>query len=126
MDRIDRAGPEGVAIVDYKTGKPKSQEDADDSLQLSLYALAAREVWGHRVAQLIFYNLENNTAVTTTRNDAQLEEAKLRVQKASANIAEGKFAAKPTYQCVFCPYRNLCPETEKVILVSPKKSTRAN
>ena len=30
-------------IVDYKTGKPKTQEDADDSLQLSIYALAARD-----------------------------------------------------------------------------------
>ena len=126
VDRIDRVGPDGVAIVDYKTGKLKSQEDADDSLQLSLYALAAKEVWGHRVAQLVFYNLENNTAVATTRNGAQLEEAKLRVQKVAENIAEGKFTAKPGYQCVFCPYRNLCPETEKVILASPGKSTRAN
>ena len=40
---MDRTGSDTVAIVDYKTGKPKSQEDADKSLQLSLYALAARE-----------------------------------------------------------------------------------
>ena len=46
VDRIDRTGPDTVAIVDYKTGKPKSQEDADESLQLSLYALAARETLG--------------------------------------------------------------------------------
>ncbi len=126
VDRIDRVGPDGVAIVDYKTGKPKSQEDADESLQLSLYALAAKQVWGHRVSQLIFYNLENNTAVVTTRNDAQLEEAKIRVQAAAEHIAQGKFGAKPGYQCVFCPYRNLCPATEKVLLASPKKSTRTN
>ena len=126
VDRIDRVGSDGVAIVDYKTGKPKSQEDADESLQLSLYALAARQVWGHHVSQLIFYNLENNTAIATTRNDAQLEEAKMRVQKAAENIAAGKFDAKPGYQCVFCPYRNLCPATEKVIFAPPKKAARAN
>jgi putative RecB family exonuclease len=45
VDRMDRTGPDTVAIVDYKTGKPKSQEDADKSLQLSLYALAARKRW---------------------------------------------------------------------------------
>jgi len=112
--------------VDYKTGKPRSQEDADDSLQLSLYALAAKEVWGHRVSQLVFYNLENNTAIATTRNDAQLEEAKLRVLEAAENIAQGRFDAKPSYNCAFCPYRNLCPATEKVVLVSPKKSLRSN
>jgi RecB family exonuclease len=126
VDRIDRLASGAVAIVDYKTGKPKSQEDADDSLQLSLYALAAREVWGHDVAQLTFYNLENNTAITTTRNDAQLEEARVRVQEVAEDIAEGKFDAKPGYQCVFCPYRNLCPATEKVIFVTPKKAARAN
>ncbi len=127
VDRIDRVDPDGVAIVDYKTGKPKSQEDADESLQLSLYALAAREVWGHRVSQLIFYNLENNTAVATTRNDAQLEEAKMRVQEVAESIAAGEFPAKPGYQCVFCPYRNLCPATEKVVSVSPKRPAgRAN
>jgi DNA helicase-2/ATP-dependent DNA helicase PcrA len=115
VDRIDRTGPDSVAIVDYKTGKPKSQEDADKSLQLSLYALAARETWGKRADCLIFHNLENNTPVHTTRTDAELEAAKLRVQEASDGIAQGKFAPKVGYHCAFCPYRNLCPATEKSV-----------
>jgi DNA helicase-2/ATP-dependent DNA helicase PcrA len=115
VDRIDRTGPDSVAIVDYKTGKPKSQEDADKSLQLSLYALAARETWGKRAECLIFHNLENNTPVHTTRTDAELEAAKLRVQEASDGIAQGKFAPKVGYHCAFCPYRNLCPATEKSV-----------
>jgi CRISPR/Cas system-associated exonuclease Cas4 (RecB family) len=101
--------------VDYKTGKPKSQEDADKSLQLSLYALAARETWGKRADCLIFHNLQNNTPVRTTRTDAELEAAKLRVQEASDGIAQGKFAPKVGYHCAFCPYRNLCPATEKIV-----------
>jgi DNA helicase-2/ATP-dependent DNA helicase PcrA len=123
VDRIDRTGPDTVAIVDYKTGKPKSQEDADESLQLSLYALAARETWGMRADRLIFHNLENNIPVFTTRNDAELEAAKMRVQKVADGIAEGKFAADPGYHCAFCPYRNLCPATEKVVAAPLKKST---
>ena len=115
VDRIDRTGPDSVAIVDYKTGKPKSQEDADESLQLSLYALAARETWGKRADCLIFYNLENNAPVYTTRTDAELEVAKLRVRDASDGIAQGKFAPKVGYHCTFCPYRNLCPATEKIV-----------
>ena len=122
VDRIDRTGPDSVAIVDYKTGKPKLQEDADESLQLSLYALAARETWGKRADRLIFHNLENNTPVHTTRTDAELEAAKLRVQKASDGIAQGKFAPKPGYHCAFCPYRNLCPATEKTVAAPQKKS----
>ena len=62
VDRIDRAAGDGVVITDYKTGRPKSQEDADESLQLSIYALAAREKWGYRAERLVFHNLEGNTA----------------------------------------------------------------
>jgi DNA helicase II / ATP-dependent DNA helicase PcrA len=126
VDRMDRTGPDTVAIVDYKTGKPWSQDDADESLQLSLYALAAREAWGQNADRLILYNLENNTPVCTTRTDAELEGAKLRVRKASDEIAEGKFAAKPGYHCAFCPYRNLCPATEKAVAVPRKKLSRVN
>jgi DNA helicase-2/ATP-dependent DNA helicase PcrA len=122
VDRIDRTGPETVAIVDYKTGKPKSQEDADESLQLSLYALAAREVFGKRAERLIFHNLENNTAICTTRNDGELEAAKLRVRKVAEGIARGEFPPNPKYHCAFCPYRNLCPATEKVVAGPQKKS----
>jgi DNA helicase-2/ATP-dependent DNA helicase PcrA len=122
VDRIDSTGPDTVAIVDYKTGKPKTQEDADKSLQLSLYALAAKEALGRRADLLIFHNLENNMAIVTTRNDAQLEEARLRVQKASDGIAKGKFEPNVSYQCSFCSYRNLCPATEKVVAAPQKQS----
>jgi DNA helicase-2/ATP-dependent DNA helicase PcrA len=122
IDRMDRVGSDGVAIVDYKTGKPKSQEDADKSLQLSLYALAAKEAWGLRADRLIFHNLEDNSVVVTTRDGADLEAAKIKVRDAAENIAAGNFPAKPGYQCSFCPYRNLCPATEKVIYVPQKKA----
>jgi len=122
VDRIDRTGPDTVAIVDYKTGKPRSQEDADKSLQLSLYAIAARETWGKRADRLIFHNLENNTPIFTTRNDAELEAAKLRVEKASNGIAQGKFQPDVGHHCSYCPYRNLCPATEKVVAAPQKKS----
>ena len=64
---IDRVSGDAVVITDYKTGRPKSQEDADESLQLSIYALAAREKWGYQVDRLVFHNLEGNTQVSTER-----------------------------------------------------------
>ena len=127
VDRMDQASSDTVAIIDYKTGKPKSQEDADESLQLSLYALAAKEVWGKRAERLVFYNLENNTAISTTRCDAELEEAKRRVEDAAEKIARGLFNAKYGYHCNLCPYRNLCPATEKAVSLPQKKSaSRSN
>lgn len=126
VDRMDRTGPDTVAIVDYKTGKPKSQEDADESLQLSLYAIAAQEKLGKRADRLIFHNLEDNTAICTTRTDGELEVAKLRVQKVAEQIARKEFPPNPKYHCAFCPYRNLCPATEKVVAPQKKSNARFN
>jgi DNA helicase II / ATP-dependent DNA helicase PcrA len=115
IDRIDRAEKDAVVIVDYKTGKPKSQEDADKSLQLSLYALAARQKWGYVPERLVFHNLDGNVQISTTRSDIALEEARLEVAKIAAKIAEGKFEPTPGYHCNSCAYRGICPKTEKRI-----------
>jgi DNA helicase II / ATP-dependent DNA helicase PcrA len=112
IDRIDREG-DSVAVVDYKTGKARSQEDADESLQLSIYAMAAQQKWGYRVGALVFHNLEGNVAVVSKRDEFQLERAKERVRKVAGDIASGNFGAKPGFYCNFCAFRGLCPAREK-------------
>jgi ATP-dependent DNA helicase UvrD/PcrA len=113
IDRVDELSGGQIAITDYKTGKPQSQEDADDSLQLSIYALAAREKWDYRVHHLVFCNLQDNTLAVTHRSEGQLEEAKRKVEDVAASIAAGEFEPKRGFHCGFCAYRNLCPATEK-------------
>lgn len=123
IDRMDRAPDSRVVIIDYKTGKPRSQEDADESLQLSLYAIAARECWDKNPERLVFYNLETNGAVSTTRSELQLEEAKAAVEEAAKKIASGQFDATPGFHCGFCAYRRLCPATEKRLFSASAKKT---
>jgi DNA helicase-2/ATP-dependent DNA helicase PcrA len=113
IDRMDRAADGSVVVVDYKTGKARDQEDADDSLQLSIYAMAAREKWGYEVGSLVFYNLEENVPVATVRSEAELRVARDRVAKAAEQIAAGDFKAKVDFHCSFCSFRTLCPAKEK-------------
>jgi DNA helicase-2/ATP-dependent DNA helicase PcrA len=122
MDRIDRVAGHRVVIVDYKTGRPRTQEDADKSLQLSIYACAAQESFGYESERLAFYNLEDNSLVSTARSQHELDEAKSQVQEVAAKIAAGQFDPTPGFQCNFCAYRNLCPATEKRLFpVTAKK-----
>src|SRR5258708_19574891 len=107
IDRIDRREDGTVAIVDYKTGKAKDQEDADESLQLSLYAIAAREKWGYEVGALIFHNLQENVLVTTMRSGPQLLAARQRLEPAAQGIAPAHFEASPPIHSSFCAYRSL-------------------
>jgi DNA helicase II / ATP-dependent DNA helicase PcrA len=115
IDRMDRAGDGSVAIIDYKTGKARPQEDADASLQLSIYAIAAHEKWGYRVGELAFHNLQGNVLVVSKRTEFQLAEARERVRDAAAAIAAGNFEPSPGYHCSFCAFRGLCPAKEKLV-----------
>ena len=113
MDRVDDLGNGSVAITDYKTGKPQTQDDADESLQLSIYALAAQQKWGYQVDRLVLYNLADNNSVASVRDKLELQKAQARVEEVAQDIADGKFDPSPGFHCSWCPYRNLCPETEK-------------
>jgi DNA helicase-2/ATP-dependent DNA helicase PcrA len=115
IDRIDQLSDGTVAIIDYKTGKARDQESADESLQLSLYAIAAKEKWGYKVGALIFHNLDENVPVISIRSDSQLLSARVCVEETAKGIAENVFDAKPGQHCNFCAYRSLCPEKEKRI-----------
>jgi putative RecB family exonuclease len=110
---MDRMADGRIVVTDYKTGKPRSQEDADDSLQLSIYALAVKEKWGYEIDRLVFHNIEEDAPVSTYRNAAQIQEARLTIEEVAQNIADGNFAARPAFTCAFCAYRSLCPATEK-------------
>ncbi len=114
IDRIDDAGGGRVRIIDYKTGSPREPKEAKESLQLSVYALAAQRQ-GMDVAELAFYNLEGNSIVTTRRDQADLKAAEQRVQEVAEKIRREEFDAKPGFHCRSCLYRNLCPETEERI-----------
>jgi DNA helicase II / ATP-dependent DNA helicase PcrA len=109
IDRVDEDA-DGYVIVDYKTGNPKSQNTADDSVQLSVYALAMSAK--KPVKMLVLQNMEDNTSIVTTRSGEELRATEAKIAGVAAGIAAGEFEAKPGRHCSWCAYRTICPEKE--------------
>ncbi|HXT27433.1 MAG TPA: ATP-dependent DNA helicase [Candidatus Eisenbacteria bacterium] len=115
IDQLNSLGRKDVEIVDYKTGKAKKDSEANKDLQLSIYAIAAKEIFELNPVRLVFHYLQDNKRQTTTRNAKQLAEAQKIVQEVAAEIRAGEFAAKPGFQCRSCAYRPICPAHEEAL-----------
>jgi DNA helicase-2/ATP-dependent DNA helicase PcrA len=113
MDQVNRIGPGEEEIIDYKTGKPRDEAKAKKEIQLSVYALAAREVFDWNPARLTLHFLQSNKPVSATRDEKQLKKVRAEIQEAAADIRAGEFPAKPGFPCRFCDYESICPAREQ-------------
>jgi DNA helicase-2/ATP-dependent DNA helicase PcrA len=115
IDQINSLGRKDVEIVDYKTGRARKASEAARDLQLSIYALAAKEIFELNPVRLVFHYLQDNQRQATTRSAKQLQEAERVVQETAAEIRAGEFRAKPGFACRSCSYRPICPAHEEAL-----------
>ena len=101
-----------VELVDYKTGKPRNSGDADKSLQLSVYALAARRQLQLDPVRLTFYNLTNNQSVSATRTEHDLQKGEELIREVADKIGGQKFSPTPGFACKRCDFFSICPVHE--------------
>ncbi|MGH9689610.1 MAG: ATP-dependent helicase [Candidatus Acidiferrales bacterium] len=119
MDQVNRIGDGELEIVDYKTGRPRDEKAAAGDLQLSVYALAAREIFNAVPKRLVFYNLVTNEPIATTRDAKTLTATAQRIAEVADQIREGAFSAKPGFSCSYCDFKLLCPSHEQLIHIQP-------
>jgi DNA helicase-2/ATP-dependent DNA helicase PcrA len=115
MDQVNSLGGKDVEIVDYKTGKPRKEADARKDLQLSIYALAAKEIFEWNPVRLVFHYLQNNELLATTRDAKQLGDAERIVQETAADIRAKRFVPRPGFACRSCAYKPICPAWEEAL-----------
>jgi putative RecB family exonuclease len=125
-DRLDRrTGPDGtdeLVVVDYKTGRPPTPDDADRSPALALYALAACRTLHRPCRRVELHHLPTGQVAAAMHDRSSLEGHLGEIEvtaadtaDAAAALAEGGdpdvlFPARPAARCGSCDVRRHCPE----------------
>jgi CRISPR/Cas system-associated exonuclease Cas4 (RecB family) len=114
VDRVDRLGADaGYELIDYKTSRPKTADQLKDDIQLSLYALAAREDWKLECSQQAYYYVLDDLKVPVSRDDRDAESVKDVVSEVGEGILAQEFEPTPSRSaCSICDYRIVCPAAE--------------
>jgi DNA helicase-2/ATP-dependent DNA helicase PcrA len=129
VDRVDRVGPlargrgegareegaraEEYELIDYKTSRPKTAEQLRDDVQLSLYALAARESWQLESASRAYYYVLDDLKVTLPGATDE-ERVKATVLEVGEGIMGQRFEPTPSKAaCAICDFRIVCPAAER-------------
>jgi RecB family exonuclease len=108
-----------LRLVDYKTSKSAMKVDeAEQDLQLALYALACREVpelcaFGE-VGELVYLypRLVSRGALTRrsqTMTPGLADHTEQRIREQIAAIADERFDFSDTADCTWCEFKSLCP-----------------
>lgn len=115
IDRIDRTPGGSLEVVDYKTSRELSIEDAKESDQLSLYQVLVERNYAEPVERLTLYHLRSRTPHSTPRRDAEtLDEVHQRFGRAYDGIRAASYEPTPGRHCSRCEFRSLCPEFKTV------------
>jgi DNA helicase-2/ATP-dependent DNA helicase PcrA len=115
VDRVDRLPGGEYELIDYKTGRPKTETQLADDVQLSLYAVGAREAWRLEASRQAYYYLLDDQKVTVAPDGEDRSEW---VREVATEVAEGirsqGFEPTPSFAaCSVCDYRLVCPAAER-------------
>ncbi len=114
VDRVDRLPEGGWELIDYKTGYAKTAEELSDDIQLSLYAIAAREAWGLTDTRQAYYYVLDDRKVPVPADAGSGAWVRQAVLEAGEGILAQNFEPTPSpAACAHCDYRIVCPAAER-------------
>ena len=114
VDRVDRLPDGTYELIDYKTGRPRTVAQLREDVQLSLYAVAAREAWqleSSREAYLYVLDDEKVRVPAEEIDEGWITDTVMEV--ADGILGQG-FEPTPSYSaCSMCDFRIACPAAER-------------
>ena len=115
VDRVDLLPDGDYELIDYKTGRPKTAEQLTDDVQLSLYAVGAREAWRLEASRQAYYYLLDDQKVAVPTDGGERGEwvCEVALEVADGILSQG-FEPTPSFAaCSMCDYRLVCPAAER-------------
>lgn len=114
VDRVDELKGGGYELVDYKTGRPRSAEQLREDVQLSLYAVAARESWQVESTSEAYHYVLDDEKVRVPAAELDPDWITDTVMRVADGIGAQGFEPTPSFAaCSWCDYRIVCPAAER-------------
>ena len=109
IDRIDRDGS-SYTVVDYKTSKKApSLNELKKDMQLLVYALAVKEMYGGGPLKVGNWFLRSNEKVFFEPENQAIEAMRTEITEMAAKIKAAAFEPKKgSWECNYCDYKCLC------------------
>ena len=114
VDRVDRLPDGDYELIDYKTGRPSSAAQLREDVQLSLYAVGAREAWGLESSRQSYLYVLDDAKVPLPVEEVDRDWISETVFEVADGILAQGFEPTPSYAaCSICDYRIACPAAER-------------
>jgi DNA helicase II / ATP-dependent DNA helicase PcrA len=114
VDRVDELPGGGYELIDYKTGRPKTVAQLREDVQLSLYAVGAREAWDLEASRQSYLYVLDDEKVPVPQEDIDRDWIADTVAEVAEGISSQGFEPTPSYAaCSICDYRIVCPAAER-------------
>jgi DNA helicase-2/ATP-dependent DNA helicase PcrA len=114
VDRVDRLPDGSHELIDYKTGRPKSQAQLHEDVQLALYAVAAREAWHVESSKQSYLYVLDDEKVQVPTDEIEPDWIEETVMEVGDGILAQGFEPTPSFAtCSMCDYRIACPAAER-------------
>jgi DNA helicase-2/ATP-dependent DNA helicase PcrA len=114
VDRVDRLPDGDYELIDYKTGRPRSPAQLREDVQLSLYAVGAREAWGLPSSRQSYLYVLDDAKVPLPVDEVDRDWITETVFEVADGIMAQGFEPTPSYAaCSICDYRIACPAAER-------------
>lgn len=116
IDKVEKINSE-IHVVDYKTGSPLTQKEADENLQLSFYAVACRKAGlSLNKVNFCFHYVKDNIKVFTHRTIDDIKLLYETLSNAREKINNNDFEATPSASnCKFCGFKKYCSSYQEFV-----------